>query len=197
MLRPTAEESDQSIPSARGLALRKLFERMESHLLSYAFSLIGRRAVAEEIVQEVFLQLHAHWEKVQKPEAWLIRCVRNRALKHLQQVRREQLDGDACLDKTGSLSDSTSVIDRSPDNRTESPDAGLMRLEATLVLETMMNDLSDSDRELIDLKYYQGMKYREISERTGLSVSNVGFRLHRLLKELATRLPALGIESQP
>ena len=41
---------------------------------------------------------------------------------------------------------------------------------------------------------FEGLKYRDISTRTGLSVSNVGYRLHHILKELARKLRPLGID---
>ena len=50
------------------------------------------------------------------------------------------------------------------------------------------------DRELIQLKYLDNLKYQEISRRTGLSVGNVGYRLHHLLKTLADDLRRSGID---
>jgi RNA polymerase sigma-70 factor (ECF subfamily) len=44
------------------------------------------------------------------------------------------------------------------------------------------------DQQLVRLKYFEGLKYREISERTGLTVSNVGFRLHTIMQTLAKGL---------
>ncbi|MEO8270315.1 MAG: sigma factor, partial [Aureliella sp.] len=77
---PLADQSDE--PDTRHLTLRTLFESEETPLLRYAFSLVGRRAVAEEIVQEVFLLLHEHWDDVDCPQAWLMRSVRNKAYNH-------------------------------------------------------------------------------------------------------------------
>ncbi len=46
-----------------------------------------------------------------------------------------------------------------------------------------------------DLKYQENLKYDQISQRTGLSVGNVGYKLHHLLKALADNLRRLGIDS--
>ena len=48
---------------------------------------------------------------------------------------------------------------------------------------------------LVTLKYHDNLKYDQISERTGLSVSNVGYKLHHALKNLADSLRRLGIET--
>ena len=70
----------------------------------------------------------------------------------------------------------------------------LLRTEATGVLRQIVEELDETDRKLVKLKYFEDLKYRDISARTGLSVSNVGYRLHHILKELAGKLRPLGID---
>jgi len=165
------------------LTLRQVFESEEAGLLRYAFSLTGRRAVAEEIVQDVFLQLHANWGNVQSPKSWLARCVRNQAFTYLRHNRREVL-------KTDDSEMPYAFTDDKP------PEEMLLHMEATGVLRQILLEMDDSDRELIQLKYFQDLKYSDISQRTGLSVGNVGYRLHHILKALAARLQRLGIDGQ-
>lgn len=181
---PMSEPSTPSTKSARAAekgALTELFEAEEAPLLRYAFSLVGRRAIAEELVQEVFLQLHRHWANVEKPRAWLYRSVRNRAYNHVRDNKREILTDDTGENVAG------------PD-RGEAPDEVLHRMEATGHVRLVMEELKEQDRELIRLKYFEDLKYKEIAERTGLSVGNVGYRLHHILKQLADQLRQLGIE---
>ncbi len=167
----TADEGDQP-----ALSLHALFEAEESGLLRFAYALTGRRAVAEEIVQDVFLQLHARWEQVEMPRAWLYRSVRNRGLNHLRRSKCERLQCDD--DQT------LTAIDESE----QTPDAILQQVEETVQLRQLLQELSESDRQLIALKYFEGRKYREISEQTGLSIGNVGYRLHHIMQSLARRL---------
>ena len=138
-----------------------LFAAEETPLLRYAFSIVGRRAAAEDIVQEVFLQLHAKWGSVSFPRAWLYRSVRNRALSHIRDHRREVL----------SAPDSTA---ETIDDSGETPESTHLRIEATGLLSGLIEELDEKDRALVELKYFKGMKYREISEKTGLSIGNVG-----------------------
>ena len=67
-------------------------------------------------------------------------------------------------------------------------------MEAAGTLRLILEELSEADRQLVNLKYFESLKYRDISERTGLSISNVGYRLHHILKELAQKLDQLGID---
>jgi RNA polymerase sigma-70 factor (ECF subfamily) len=163
--------------------LRTLFETEETALLRYAFSLTGRRAVAEEIVQEVFLQLHRRWDEVDSPKAWLMRSVRNRAFTHVRDNKRELLRGDDGKPPFPTVGD-------------ETPEETILRMEATGVLRQLLEQLDPMDQKLVKLKYFDGQKYRQISDQTGLSVGNVGYRLHHILKELAAKLEPLGIDGK-
>ncbi len=184
MLKSIRESSPTDAPSAVEPTLLALFEAEESKLLRFAFSLVGRRAVAEEIVQEVFLRLHVHWDSVEAPQAWLLRSVRNRALNHLRNTKREFWFSNG---ETPAL----------PDDECETPDALLEKLESVAEMRRLVDELPEGDRRLIELRYFQGLKYREISTRVGLTVSNVGFRLHRVLKQLSSRLQGadVGVDS--
>lgn len=175
MLKPTPEAKPAERTDAGSLSIRALFDNEESNLLRFAFSLTGRRAVAEEIVQEVFLQLHAKWSEVQEPRAWLFRSVRNQAFHYLRKSQRETLHSDH----------DTTCDTHHPE---ESPDALIARMESIAELRNLLAKLPDQDQRLIQLKYFEGLKYRDISQKTGLTISNVGYRLHQVLRKLATAL---------
>ncbi len=183
MLKSTPEVNRTEVPDAGSMTLRTLFDSEESNLIRFAFSLTGRRAVAEEIVQEVFLQLHAKWTEVNEPRGWLFRSVRNRAFHYLRKSRRETLVSD----------EDTTMIAESSD---ETPDELIARMETVAQLRQLVSQLPEKDRRLVQLKYYDGLKYRDISQRTGLTISNVGYRLHQVLKRLADGLLLRGVEDE-
>lgn len=184
MLPPTPRVNQSGVLDSSEPTLRALFDAEETPLLRYAFSLVDRRSVAEEIVQEVFLQLHMHWDDVDAPRAWLYRSVRNRAFNHIRDNQREVIDSDDREVQSCCAED-------------ESPEAILLHREATAALRQYMEELDEADRQLVKLKYFEDLKYRDISARTGLSVSNVGYRLHHILKELASKLRSRGIDGKP
>ncbi len=158
-------------------SLRDLFEREETPLLRFAYGLTGRREGAEDVVQEAFLRLHAHWGEVAQPRAWLYRSVRNLALNHLRERKREA-DGEA--------------PETADDAR--GPDGHLARFEAAGAVRLLLAELREEDRRIIEMKYDENLKYDQISQRTGLSVGNVGYKLHHLLKSLAEGLRRMGVE---
>ncbi len=180
------ELSDVSAPVAFPLPFEKgtlaaLFEAEESAILGFAIGLVGRRSVAEELVQEAFMRLHQLWDQVENPRPWLYRSVRNLALNHLRDHARE----------------TTTDEPESAGNETP-PDVALGRLEAVGMVRLLLAELPPEDQTLIHLKYHDDLKYQDISRRTGLSVSNVGYKLHHALKGLAEALRHAGIDgSQP
>lgn len=175
--------SEPATEGVRDLTLEELFASEETPLLHYAFSLVGRRAVAEEIVQEVFLQLHVHWEDVASPKAWLKRSVRNRAFTYLRDHKRELLN-EANRESLAPVPES------------EPPETALIRLEAIAAVRQFIEKLDERDRNLLKLKYSDDLKYRDISTQTGLNIGNVGYRLHHILKELAAKLRKLGFDDK-
>lgn len=159
-------------------SIRDIFDSEESALLRFAYGICGQRETAEDIVQEAFLRLHKHWDEVQNPLAWLYRSIRNLALNHIRDHRKE------------------SPMQDGEEWQSESPMASevLGKMEAVGVLRMLMADMHDEDRNIIDLKYQRQMSYEDISKRTGLTVSNVGYKLHHLLKNLADSLRRMGVE---
>jgi RNA polymerase sigma-70 factor (ECF subfamily) len=158
-------------------SLAELFTAEESGLLRFAIGLVGRRNVAEEIVQETFFRLHQAWADVENPRAWLYRSVRNLALNHLRDRKPE-----------------TELVEDTATSGESLPLEELGRSEAVGTVRLLLAEMPPEDRDLVQLKYLDGLKYDEISRRTGLTVGNVGYRLHHLLKGLADGLRRAGIE---
>jgi RNA polymerase sigma-70 factor (ECF subfamily) len=156
-----------------------VFDAEESPLLRYAHGLVGQRETAEDLVQDAFLKLHHHWDDVSNPRAWLFRSVRNLAFNHLRDHKRE-LPADP---------------DREWASNHPDPDRELGRMETIGTLRLLIAELPEPDRTLIELKYDENLHYEQISQRTGLSVGNVGYKLHHLMKRLADSLRQLGVES--
>jgi len=187
MLKSAPQDKSNADASSCAPSILALFESEEAKLLRFAWSLTGRRAVAEELVQEVFMQLHAKWSDVQDARAWLYRSVRNQAYHHLRKSRRERFGQDA---------DSTHPLDRSPEDTTEAPDEWIVHMELMAELRGLIAQLPEKDQRLIQMKYFEDLKYRDISQRTGLTISNVGVRLHQIMKKLAASMLSSGAEDQ-
>lgn len=157
-------------------SFREIFAAEEGPLLRFAYGILGRREVAEDIVQDAFLKLHNHWDEVANPRAWIFRTARNLSLNYIRDHKKEQSGEDE---------------DHSDDG--VGPMDKLARMEVVGAVRLLISELPDEDRRLIQLKYDDELKYEEISKATGLSVGNVGYKLYHVLRKLSASLRKMGI----
>lgn len=161
-------------------SLADVFERLEKPLLCYAYQLVKRPEVAQDLVQDAFVKLHGQNEKVRDPKPWLYRTVHNLAVNyHRRENRIVPLPEDSDKNENQSAHEPM-------------PDEQITRIEAIGQIRLVLQKLAPKKRELLRLKFEEELSYKEISLKTGLSVSNVGYQLHHLLKSLATEIQDSG-----
>ena len=173
--------------------IEQLFAALESPLLSYALRLSGERGVAEDLVQEAFMKLHAQFAEVREPRRWLYRTMHNLALNHRRDSARtvSLSPPDANLSQVSHPSHhspETDVTDESP-----LPDEQIARLEGIGLVRLSLAALDERSRELVRLKFNENLSYAEIGARTGLKPGHVGYLLHHALKTIADELAKSGV----
>jgi RNA polymerase sigma-70 factor (ECF subfamily) len=168
-----------------GETIEDLFAALESPLLSYALRLVGERGVAEDMVQDAFMKLHAQFDEVREPRRWLYRTVHNLSLNH-----RRRADKIVPLDLPAQ-DDALPAPD--PADPQPLPDEQIARWEGIGLVRLCLETLDDRDRELIRLKFNEGLSYKDISARTGLTIGHVGYLLHHALKAVADELAKNGV----
>ncbi|HXT11632.1 MAG TPA: RNA polymerase sigma factor [Candidatus Angelobacter sp.] len=163
--------------------IEELFSALESPLLNYALRLAGELGVAEDIVQEAFMKLHAQFEQVQEPRRWLYRTVHNLALNHRRASGKiVSLDANADEDRDHDATDPQPL-----------PDEQIVRLEGIGLVRLGLAALDERSREVVRLKFTENLSYKEISARTGLKIGHVGYLLHHALKAMAEELSKNGV----
>lgn len=172
---PNFSMADQPVNAPRVAmgksALEALFLQEEGALLRFAYGIVRRREVAEELVQDGFIKLIRHEDDLQNPRAWLYRAVRNLSLNYLRKHRRETLR---------QMSEGDEVV-----SDDEEPDARMERMERVGMLRLCMAGLASDDQTMLRMKFEDGKSYKEIAEALKIGIGNVGYRLHHLLKQLA------------
>ncbi len=144
--------------------------------MRYAIQIVGDRETARDVVQETFLKLwQADRAEIEGHLApWLFTVCRNRSLDIQRKERRMQ---PASQSQTESATDPG----RTPHEEVE-------RRQTVHQIFAALDSLPESQREVIRLKFQHGMSYKEISEITGLSVSNVGYQMHVGLRALRQQM---------
>ena len=181
VMRPT----EASTESPGQETIEELFAALESPLLGYAFRCAGELGVAEDVVQEAFMKLHAQFEQVNKPRQWLYRTVHNLALNRRRDAKKTvPLEPAPDSEKSSAFEPADPALP---------PDEQMLRLEGIGLVRISLETLDDRSRELVRLKFHDDMSYKEIAARTGLTPGNVGFILHHALKTIAAELAKTGV----
>jgi RNA polymerase sigma-70 factor (ECF subfamily) len=154
--------------------------RYEGPLIRYAAQFTGDADRARDVVQDAFVRL-CREDRAQVDghlAQWLFTVCRNRAL----DVRRKEKRMKAITDQ-----ETASQL-----SREEGQDDLVERQDRFERVQEVLATLSENQQEVVRLKFQSGLSYREISEITDLSVTNVGFLLHTALKKIRERLEAEG-----
>jgi RNA polymerase sigma factor (sigma-70 family) len=147
--------------------LQTIFQQYEGPLVRYASQLVGDTDRGRDIVQDVFVRLCRQQSQRAAGHIapWLYTVCRNRAL----DVRRKERP----------MRSLTTAVTRSTTDERAGPAESAERREVANQAQVWLDRLPENQQEVIRLKIEHGMKYREISEVTGLSVTNVGYLIHQ------------------
>lgn len=163
----------------------QLVKRYERELFSYLRRYLGDAEVAEDAFQAAFLQVHLkckHYEAGRAVRPWLYTIATNQAIDAQRRNRRHRLvsldraattDGD----ETGKLLDL--LVSEEP-----SPTTQLTAMERQAWLARAVEKLPDGLRDVVNLVYFQEMKYREAAEVLEIPVGTVKSRLHAAVAKL-------------
>jgi len=160
--------------------IEELFSTWYPCLFRYLLRWAGSRELAEDIAQEAFVELYrqlARGREVGNLQAWTL-CVARRQLERW--LRREA---------HGPLAQSLHVVELAP--------ARIPPWEAAELGEItrLFAGLSRREEETLLLRL-EGLKYREIAARLGISANSVSTHLVRALKKLRVQVGA-GVEARP
>ena len=157
-------------------ALKALFEHEAGRLISVAQRIVRRRDLAEEVVQEAFIQI---WRKAHQyspdrgsARGWVYAVVRNRALNLLRDGSREELFSDERL------------IDLQDAGHADDAERAFDRLEAGSRLRQCLSALDDAKRRSILMAYISGFTHGEIAGRLGVPLGTAKAWVRRGLTAL-------------
>ena len=157
-------------------AFDSVFRSHYAQLVRMAESVVRERALAEEIAQEVMLELWRRRESLEVEQtfrAYLIRSTRNRALNHIRHERIVAREAAfAAIDPPSSPSAEDEVLG----------------VELERAVHDAIAGLPENCREVFQLSREQGLKYVEIAATLEISVKTVEKRMGQALSELRQRL---------
>ena len=157
-------------------AFDTVFRSHYADLVRMAESVVRERALAEEVAQEVMLELWRRRESLhveQTFRAYLVRSTRNRALNHVRHQR--VVEREAAIAAIN-LQSSPSAEDE------------MLGSELEQAVRAAIDGLPEKIREVFQLSRDHGVKYSEIAGTLEISVKTVEKRMGQALAQLRERL---------
>jgi RNA polymerase sigma-70 factor (ECF subfamily) len=169
-------------------AFETLVERYRRELFNFLARFTGDRALAEDIFQEAFLQVHlasGSFDTSRRLKPWLFTIAANKARDALRKRSRRQA---APLDATvaGSENERTSYADLLPAD-IPAPDESLLNLETRKGVQSIVEQMPETLRAVLMLSYFNSFAYKEIADILDIPLGTVKSRLHAAVKHFAEK----------
>lgn len=164
--------------SGRRDAFDTLFHAHYPRLVGLAESMLRDRGSAEEVVQDVMLELWRRRDSLRLQtslSAYLYRSTRNRALNHLRHARVQRRAEPYLIEES------------TPPTAT---DRKAVQAEIDAALREAVASLPERCREVFELSRMAGLRYAEIAETMGISIKTVEAQMGKALRILRERLAA-------
>jgi len=157
-------------------AFARLFDRHSPIVLGLLVCILGRRSEAEEILQEVFLQV---WRQAGRyevgrstPRGWILVVARSRALDHLRSREARQR-------RETELSAETAAHEEHPIGT-----QGLEASETRARVSSALGLLPPEQRRCIELAFFEGLTQTQIASRLDAPLGTVKSRIHLGMSKL-------------
>lgn len=169
-------------------AFRELLELHRDRVFNITFRMLGNRAEAEDVAQEVFISVFKtidQFREESKFSTWLYRVAVNHCKNRIKYLaRRHDRDRDE-LDETSHQQNGATL---GAPVRAAQPDRALEGAQMERLLQEAIGNLDDDHRVVVVLRDVEDLSIEEICEITGLPDGTVKSRLHRARLALRKKL---------
>lgn len=152
---------------------------LKDKLFRLALSIVHDRRESEDIVQDVLLKLWTkkeEWGEIENLEAYCFRSAKNLALDRIATANSR------LMESVDSSAETTMFTDG------DNPHARFVQQEQFSLIEQCMEELSDNQKLVFQLRDIEGMSYKEIAETVDISEELVKVSLFRARKKLREKL---------
>jgi RNA polymerase sigma-70 factor (ECF subfamily) len=156
-------------------AFSQLYDSCSSLVFSLAMRMLKVRSDAEDLLQEVFVQI---WRQASNyspergsPEAWIINIARSRAIDKLRSIRR--------MEQSFVLTDDPARAESSDNVENSAAES-----ETKMAMSSALVNLPESQRQVLELAYFDGLTQSEIAARLNEPLGTVKTRMRAGIQRL-------------
>lgn len=174
-------------------AFEKLFQKYHESMLFRFKELVEGEEVAEELVMDAFVKVSTNIEKFNAENAafstWLFKMTQNLFIDRMRREKKEKekiqftsISRLSTLDK-----ESNTVEYNIPSPETKTPEMEMLIAERNHKVNDAINSIENKELAMVlKMRYFEGMSYEEISEKTGKPLGTIKafiFRAKEVLKQ--------------
>ncbi len=172
-------------------AFEALIRRYQGWVFTLALRMLGDRAEAEDMAQEIFLKAYQGlkgFKGSSRFSTWLYAIASHHCLNQLEARRRRPSQfGWGGERRNDAGKDPPALLERLADQAPRA-DALLERADLARIVQAELRNLTEEHRIILILRDIQGLSYEEIAETLRLELGTVRSRLHRARMEMKARL---------
>ncbi len=153
--------------NGNNLAFDILLERHKRSVYNYIFFTVRKRELAEDIFQETFIKAivtikQGRYTESGKFRAWISRIAHNLIIDHFRQEKNENTvsNDEAPVD----LLNNPTLCDGTIEDE-------LIKVQITSDIRKLISFLPENQREVLEMRYYQDLSFKEIADQTGVSIN--------------------------
>lgn len=144
-----------------------LLTRYKDKLYSYIYFIVHNEDLANDLFQETFVKAimtiqQGRYTESGRFSAWITRIAHNLIIDQFRQEKNENLvsndESEGLLLNNAQFSDTTIEMKMITD-------------QSLVDVQHLMNELPDNQREVVYMRFYQGLDFKEIAEITGVSIN--------------------------
>ena len=173
-----ADEAVARLRRGDRAALAVILPQFQFRLFRFLLRMVREQAAAEDLFQLTWIRVMeriSSYDSQRRFDAWLFSVARHLAIDHLR--RKTGFSLDAAED------DGDSPVDRLPAKGAD-PLEQVLEFERGAILAAAIQRLPAIHREVLTLRFEEGMRLEEIADVAGIPLSTVKSRLHRALEGL-------------
>jgi RNA polymerase sigma-70 factor (ECF subfamily) len=163
-----------------------LMRRYEREMYAFLRRYLGSEDQAEDAFQATFITVHLRidqYELGRRFRPWLYAIATNKAIdlkRHLKRRAAGSLDSGSSTD----TDDNWNCLRSSIPSRESTPLDASIQSEQAMRVRALIHQMNEPTQQLLQMVFYQGMKYSDISEALNIPVGTVKSRVFNAMRKL-------------
>jgi len=163
-----------------------LLRRYEREVYAFLRRYLGNDDQAEDAFQATFITVHLRIDQYQigrRFRPWLYAIATNKAIdlkRHMKRRAASSLDSGSSSEPDGTWNCQRSAIP----SREATPLESSIQSEQAMRVRALINEMNEPTQQLLQMVFYQGMKYCDISEALNIPVGTVKSRVFNAMRKL-------------